>query len=140
MCKTCILQLVFLPIKKFPQICKIVFSQPSLFWVFFVLTLSFHSSQYVCKFFKQFWRPNLFSDTRIRLSAYNRLFTRMSASWAGWQEISSKMLISLINKLKRIGLRLHLCLSPIVVGNLFIYLWFELHTAYNKSFIIIITL
>ena len=42
----------------------------------------------------------------------------MSASWAGLQEISSKMLlISLINKLKRIGLRLHHCLSPIVVGN-----------------------
>ena len=66
--------------------------------VFFVLTLSFHLSQYVCNFFKQFWRPNLLSDTRIRLSAYNRQFTKMSANWAGWQEISSKMLlISLIN-------------------------------------------
>ena len=42
----------------------------------------------------------------------------MSASFAGLQEISSKMsLTSLINKLKRIGLRLHPCLNPIVVGN-----------------------
>ena len=30
---------------------------------------------------------------------------------------SKKSLISLINKLKRTGLRLHPCLSPIVVGN-----------------------
>ena len=42
----------------------------------------------------------------------------MSASFAGLKEISSKMsLTSLINKLKRIGLRLHPCLNPIVVGN-----------------------
>ena len=42
----------------------------------------------------------------------------MSASFAGLQEISTKMsLISLINKLKRVGLRLHPCLNPIVVGS-----------------------
>ena len=117
MCKTCILQLVFLWIKNFPQIGEIIFSQPSLFWVFFVLTLSFHLSQYVCNFFRHFWRSNLLSDTRIRLSAYNRLFTRMCARWADWQEISSKMLLILMNKSKRIWLRLHPFLSPIVVGN-----------------------
>ena len=34
------------------------------------------------------------------------------------QEISSKMsLVSLINKLRRIGLRLHPFLNPVVVGN-----------------------
>ena len=42
----------------------------------------------------------------------------MSVSWAGSQEVSSKMSpISLINKVKRNGLRLHPCLSPIAVGN-----------------------
>ena len=82
-CKTCILQLVFFQIKIFPQIGEIVFSQSSLFWIFFVLTLSFHLSQYVCNFFRQFWKPDPVSDTRIRSCAYNGLFTRMSASWAG---------------------------------------------------------
>ena len=41
----------------------------------------------------------------------------MSERWAGCQEISSKMLLILINKLKKNWLRLHPCLSPIVVGN-----------------------
>ena len=116
MCKTCILQLVFLQIKNAPQIGEIAFSQPSLFW-FFVLTLSFHlATQYVCNFFREFWRPNLLSDTRIRSPACIQQAIYQNDCKLGWlTKDFTKNVVNIINKLTEITPCYHKC--PIVVGN-----------------------
>ena len=98
-----------------------------LFWIFslhyhdfkffLLLTVILFFSQYFYSLFKHCCKPFFVSDIRTRSSAKRRWLRESFKMLGSWHWSWSKMsLISLLKRLKSIGLRLHPCFSPVLDG------------------------
>ena len=83
--------------------------------VFLLLTVILFFSQYFCSLFKHCCKPFFVSDIRTRSSAQRRWLRESFKMLNGWHWSLSKMSpISLIKRLKSIGLKLHPYFSPVL--------------------------